>query len=94
MPGAPRDGDRAGVDFSQCGSGKGKQTERNPQNMLKYMDYLPLLRKEVNPTAEETKLRPQGRVLALVPRWQRRATHHLPKFLTKANSVGKRLKTT
>lgn len=27
--------------------------------------------------------------MALVPRWQRRATHHLPKFLTKANSAGK-----
>lgn len=29
------------------------------------------------------------RFMALVPRWQRRATHHLPKFLTKANSAGK-----
>lgn len=28
-------------------------------------DYLPLLRKEINPTAEEIKLRPQGRVMVL-----------------------------
>lgn len=37
MPGATGKGDRAGVDFCQCGSGKGKQTERYPQNMPKYM---------------------------------------------------------
>lgn len=36
MPGAPRDGDRVGVDFSQCGSGKGKQTEVSTE-YVKYM---------------------------------------------------------
>lgn len=35
--GMPEDGDRAGVGFSQCGSGKDKQTERYPQNMPKYV---------------------------------------------------------
>lgn len=45
MPGAPWDGHRAGEGFCQCGSGKGKQTERNPENMPSTWDHLPLLGK-------------------------------------------------